>query len=716
MRFLPFFLLPFLASARYPGEVFQGFDTVRNQPRQSALYGQTVSNSMSSMQVEFHLLKDQSSLLETLGVHAEVSAHYSTGITSVSGDFKSDYFHSMKTESSNTYMVVTAKTITGETQMVNANVVSNLFIPKTAAELAFFYSIYGDSYVTAVRTGAEYYACYVFRSSSREEQESISASWSISGSTLSASASTSGSINHFVEKASNQTRVDIYQQAFGVSGLAMPVASIDEIIKFAGDFTQKSATNPVVISYDTAGYESASPLFELDPIGPYFRQMSMNRNLLTISLDQVSLSPYSALLDVSDLIKACDDIQNIYSYYLNTGTSISPVPSDPKFKKICADALQDRLDIIDLIKSFISNPGLPLSNFTRVTSGYRTVGVNDVGLPYLNFQLSHQVTWGPASSGFLSGLGFPTPTPFECYLGYNVTVTGRDSEGFSTGNDVKLDPINSVTCGQLPPGEAHAYRFPYGCRFMQFNPSSANRINGEVSFRCTWYKENNMYYICSVMDDGIQLNHTIYGTLQHSTMKLDCRHDVVPVNFIGLPYYGSENIIYQPSPAIQNMAKFASGYSRVVSVRFGSHKYKSGYTCQCIVVTYSSEDSSLAGTSVQYPFDEACEVMSPVYDVDSSSPYSRLESIVGNLDPTCIRDLGISYGSRQNSWWNSNMVSPDSDDYSKVQYKYKLDPSSVFLGFSALLDRSNQVLMGFYVDEGVFHETTWSPRIRSFFK
>ena len=114
-------------------------------------------------------------------------------------------------------------------------------------------STYGDSYVSSITLGGEFYAVYSFYSETEEEQTKLEAdlkaSGIVAGVSLSAEVST---------KISNYSKTSTTRSAFNqhMTGIGSPPqVGAEEIATFASKFPGLTLDSPVVIAITTSGYE-----------------------------------------------------------------------------------------------------------------------------------------------------------------------------------------------------------------------------------------------------------------------------------------------------------------------------------------------------------------------------------------------------------------------------------------------------------------------------
>jgi hypothetical protein len=110
----------------------------------------------------------------------------------------------------------------------------------------------GDSYISYVETGAEYYAAYQFIAQSSEQRSKISAEAEAS---FGKGARVKASLKAQLENVESKTS-SVYtfkQRSVGYSG-SLP--DVDDIAKFALEFPGKDISNPALLKFETQSYST----------------------------------------------------------------------------------------------------------------------------------------------------------------------------------------------------------------------------------------------------------------------------------------------------------------------------------------------------------------------------------------------------------------------------------------------------------------------------
>jgi trimeric autotransporter adhesin len=295
------------AMGRAVVQLFQGFNTFYASAGNSALSGPSQPFG-GSERLDFHVCTDFESVLQALNIDTSVS--YTSPEFSASA--KMDYAQSLKITVNTVTVVVYANRILHTSQATGAQ----LSVPvPTESGLQAFCTEYGDSWVNALTTGAEFYATYRFYAETKSEQRSVVAALKASGiaggGKLTLSAQTA--LNN--QSSSSQTNALTSYQLLGVSNAPLP--KDDEIVNWAlNTFPRLTINAPVVISFAVTGYEgisSVSPVF--GPVVATRKQFSgppTNDHALNISQQLIQVQGCSDAID--ELVEA----YGLYSYTSDT--------------------------------------------------------------------------------------------------------------------------------------------------------------------------------------------------------------------------------------------------------------------------------------------------------------------------------------------------------------------------------------------------------------
>lgn len=288
------------ATPQPPTGLYQGYDSFQGQVRNAAVSGTSNQVNASSTNL-VSVCTDTESVMRAISVSASLSG----SLFDVSFDTKASWAQQLNLTSTSVAVVVHSVVVTGQNQ---ADSYSLAAAPPSS--LQDFFTDYGDSFVSEVVLGGEYYAAFVFNSSSVSQQQQITAS--LSGSYGGITGSLSTAISN--ASSSTQTSLSMSQQMLGVSDPTFPSASPDDIVNFALGFGGSSQTinAPTVLCYSTTGYEHVAGISGFDAI-------VANRNLLGTA----SAAPFvEAFTTLTTMSTQCALLQQMYTAYQYSSDSL----------------------------------------------------------------------------------------------------------------------------------------------------------------------------------------------------------------------------------------------------------------------------------------------------------------------------------------------------------------------------------------------------------
>ena len=224
-------------------------------------------------------------------------------------------------------VMVYAKAETTNVVFNECSLAAGITVPVTKQDCLAFYQQYGDSYISGLTLGGEYTAVFVFYCQTKEDQKTLSLSLSANaafttnkgipyanaGVSFEASGDLSTGLTHTI--STSNMRCSITQTLLG-STAAVPTFNgnigdfVQGIIDFAQSFTVSTVNQPVVIGYETQGYET---LFG-PTVSPGFHAIAQNRDTY---LDNVGPN----LISLQNIQNSYQWIQNAYSTYGYSGDS-----------------------------------------------------------------------------------------------------------------------------------------------------------------------------------------------------------------------------------------------------------------------------------------------------------------------------------------------------------------------------------------------------------
>jgi hypothetical protein len=351
------------AALAAPIQIFQGYDSVIGAGLGTAVKGQTETRGGRS-EVSYTGCET----IETLSNSLRIDQSLSVGFGPFGGfDEKMTFIYNLDVTTTSVSIVVYARHFEGKQGATDFGLKPTVRPPVGNEELKRFFHSYGDSFLSSVTTGGEYYAVYTFYTQTRTEQASLVAEMKAKGvwDTTTVDGSLQVKLDHFV--STTTTRVSFNQ---AVSGLKDPdLPKPEGIIDYAIKFPSKPLTAPAVIGFETTGYERVPEIQDFQPI-------VKNRRYFIGFGDDGGLT--RDLVKLQQLLNQSKWIKGTYQFYGGY--------TDEKLDRVSALALHDRKEINDQIIAFEDDP---TQTFTRPS----LQGL-DFGTPVLDYGVGKSPSWG----------------------------------------------------------------------------------------------------------------------------------------------------------------------------------------------------------------------------------------------------------------------------------------------------------------------------------
>jgi hypothetical protein len=281
-----------------PTSLWQGFDTFAGTTLDTAIEGSASSNTSGESSNTISICTDSESVSQAI----DVSASLSDSAFDFSAKAKASWVQSLGITSTSVVVIVHTVVQTGVQQATEYSL-NSLASPYASSPQELF-DAFGDSWVNAISEGAEYYAAFIYDSTTSEQQESISGSLKVSNLSLNASLSTT-----LTETATKEnTTLRVNQQILGAPTLAYPNADPNDMVQFAIDFPKQNFSAPTILAWALQGYERVLGVSGFEPV-------ATNRNLLG---DTYFFDAANAL---DTLSSQAATIQKMYAAYGYTGDS-----------------------------------------------------------------------------------------------------------------------------------------------------------------------------------------------------------------------------------------------------------------------------------------------------------------------------------------------------------------------------------------------------------
>jgi len=352
----------------------------------TALTG-TAQDAGAENSMDWKICKSASELATSLNIDQSLSVSYA-GLGSV--DEKTSFFSSLNITTYSLSIVVYAKNVTGSQIMADVQFKSDFKMPSTQDQLREFFSSYGDSFVSSVTRGGEYYAVYTFYTETKEEQSSLETKMHASGiySGVSASADLSIRMSNFSKET--VVRSSFHQNCSGIKNVTLPPS--EGICEFALKFPSLVLDAPNLISNRVAGYEMVPGFHnQFSPIA---------RTRAYFTGDQFNAGQVSNLGILTTVQNQIHLIESIYEFY---GASSDQL--------LLANKAAVAVDIAKIRKQMSDYYNDPLQTFTAPL------------LPSLQLG-TPTLTWLPQSAQFGDNSGDPfDDVDFAAYLRCKTRIT-----------------------------------------------------------------------------------------------------------------------------------------------------------------------------------------------------------------------------------------------------------------------------------------------------
>ncbi|WP_332604910.1 jacalin-like lectin [Acinetobacter sp. ESBL14] len=293
-----------LSSLSTASAMFQGYNNVTAQALNTAIEGSITKNSGVS-ELQYKVTKSLQEIYQSLNISSSISAGYA----GFSGEAKVNLVNQLNLTKESLCIVIKASDKQDIYRTNNVSIKSGIKLPTTEKEVNDFVRAYGDSYISELATGAEYYAVYAFICETKEQRFALETQFSASGISLSG-GSLSLDFKSQIEKVSKSSSSTVTFQQI-VSGLKNPnLPDQNNIIKYALDFFDKEIDNPAIISYTSTSYDHV-PNFPADVLN----QVRKNVNYFTDPTGNFTKKG----IDVDNLKNQCENLNLIYNFYKFNG-------------------------------------------------------------------------------------------------------------------------------------------------------------------------------------------------------------------------------------------------------------------------------------------------------------------------------------------------------------------------------------------------------------
>jgi hypothetical protein len=279
-----------------PTQLYEGFDSFQGEARDTAVGGNTTDSSPTSLTGGYStnyvsICTDSDSVSDSLSISASLS--------DASVDAKASWVQSLSITSTSVVVIVHTVVQTGQQQAASYSLTATAPPP-----VQDFFNAYGDSFVNEIVTGAEYYAAFIYDSTTVDKQDEIKTSLSGSAGTLSGKLSTT--LDDVSSSTSTSMRVS--QEMLGVSNIKYPDTDADSMVTFALGFPNETFNAPTILAYAVTGYEHVPGISG-------FQAVETNRNLLGTT---TFVDASAALSSLSSQVALLQQMYSAYQYTSDT--------------------------------------------------------------------------------------------------------------------------------------------------------------------------------------------------------------------------------------------------------------------------------------------------------------------------------------------------------------------------------------------------------------
>jgi hypothetical protein len=285
---------------------FQGYDSITGAGRSTAVKGKTDSSDAESFAL-YQTCLDINKLAQTLSI----SQSLSVGLDSIGSlDEKIQFMRSLSLTTYSLSIVVYARQIVGTDTATKYSL--DVAYPHGPKSIRDFVRSHGDSFISSITKGGEYYAIYTFYCEDKKEKES-----------LVGDLKAHGLYDGVTLDANLQANLDTFRSSKKILQAVMQkildtnVATPDEkgIVEFALKFTQLKLSAPEIINFQSSGYEHV-------PNFPSFLSIPDTRNdFIGTELKGGLKASVTTLLQMKNQIAWLQSIYEAYGFLGDTKLS-----------------------------------------------------------------------------------------------------------------------------------------------------------------------------------------------------------------------------------------------------------------------------------------------------------------------------------------------------------------------------------------------------------
>lgn len=355
-----------------PSALFQGYNSVLGNGLSTAVAGEVVNGGARS-----EVRCSVSVSIEELAQSLEIDQSLSVGFGPLGGiDQKMSFMSSLKVTTYSISVTVFSRHISGTRSMSDVKFKSGIVVPGTDAQVNDFVRYYGDSFVSTVTEGGEYFAVYTFYSQTREEQTKLVTSLQANGifDGVSVGGSLQTAMNNFLKTTT--INYSFRQMVSGIKNPALPMPA--DFIDYAVKFPSLTLDAPVLVGLSSSGYES------VPGVGSAFAKVAANR--LYFNGDSVVGGVTGSLVSIVQISNQMAWVSKIYAFYANYRDA-----------KLEADKTTVDADITAIHDQMTAFASTATASFTPLTPEKLKSLQN--GTPVLSYSVGTSGAWGGGGGG-----------------------------------------------------------------------------------------------------------------------------------------------------------------------------------------------------------------------------------------------------------------------------------------------------------------------------
>lgn len=279
-------------------ELGQGYDSFAGSARSAAVDG-VVTKTGARSDVTYRLVRSMTNFAEAINLSAELSAG-TEFFDSVSA--KVSFYQSLSLTETSVSIVVYAQHAEGSTYD-SAALKATAPTDATAEE---FFQHHGDSYVASIEKGGEFIAVYTFYTETLSAQADLTSQFSSSEITEGGPVEESFAARIRLAYSSYKSRKALTTHLAGYTGKIVP-GEPDQIVEFARTVISEVPNAPVILRYDTLGYENV-PGFPSDE----WNTIRQNRRLFSGEQSDSLAKNSAKLRALRNQIRSIIDTYDVY--------------------------------------------------------------------------------------------------------------------------------------------------------------------------------------------------------------------------------------------------------------------------------------------------------------------------------------------------------------------------------------------------------------------